>query len=216
MFKKIVLTSFAAISAITFNAALAGGVDSPVPAEQPVTYSGTYIDVNLGYGMRDWSDVQDFTGTSTSNINGGFTGNLDVGYQFNEYWSLELGGIYLPYFSETRAGNTDDFYTWAAYGGVKLSVPLVQNLFGFGKVAAAYNDVEGNSNLVQVNAINRAGDSSYWEPLFAFGLQYYFNQNISINAQYTFLSGWGQQNAAQGRTPNLNSFTVGAGYKFAI
>lgn len=215
--KKIFALTIASFIGLSAQAAFAGGPEDPVvPAPAaPVTYSGTYLEGELGYGVRDWGNTQVFTGTSTQNQDGGFSAGFDVGYQFNEFISLEGGWLYFPQFSETALGVSDTLTGWAAYGGLKFTIPLIQDLFIFSKIAAAYNQWSGSNNVV-VNAVNYSGDNNYWAPLFGFGLQYYFNQNISINAEYIFVNGNEAQTTAQGRTPNENLFLAGLGYKFAI
>lgn len=213
--KKIFAFTIASFIALSAQSALAGGPDQTMPV--PVTYSGTYIEGEVGYGLRNWNDVQDFTGgVSTENASGGFSGGFDIGYQFNEFISLEGGWLYLPQFKESLAGNSDTFTSWAAYGGFKFTVPLIQDLFIFAKIAGAYNQTSPGSNLVTTGGVNYSGDNDYWTPLFGFGLQYYFNQNVSINAEYVHIPGEDQPLASEGHTPDSNIFLAGVGYKFAI
>ena len=122
----------------------------------------------------------------------------------------------MPQFKESAGSLSDTLNSWAAYGGFKLTIPLLDNLFAFGKIAAAYNQVSGSNNLTGANAVNYSGTNNYWTPLFGFGLQYYFNQNVSINGEYIFIPGNEQINTGAGRTPNSNVFLFGVGYKFAI
>lgn len=212
--KKIFAVTIASLIGLSAQAAFAGGPDQPV-APAPVTYSGTYLEGMVGYGLRDWGNTQVFTGTSTQNIDGGFSAGFDVGYQFNEYISLEGGWLYYPQFTESALGASDTLTGWGAYGGLKFTVPLIQDLFIFAKAAAAYNQWDGSNNVI-VNAVNYSGTNTYWTPLFGFGLQYYFNQNLSINAQWIYVPGNEELTTATGRTPNENLFLAGVGYKFAI
>ncbi len=214
MFKKIAFSAAVVFSIASMNCAFAGGPDV-APDATPVTYSGVYLEGLAGYDFRDWGKVADFTGISTSNETGGFSGGFDLGYQFNQYFSLEAGWLYLPQLKETLGNNTDKISNWAAYGGFKVQAPiLVNRLYAFAKLAAAYNYAKASGN--NVVGVNYNGNNNYWTPLYAFGLQYYFNENLSIGGEYVNIPGLEKINTASKRTPNSNIILFTLGYKFAI
>lgn len=217
--KKLLTFTAATVAALGVSVALAGGPDVSQPAP---TYAGVYVEGNVGYALRDWSDI--YNTTSNTNRIGGFSGGVDLGYQFNEYFSVEGGWVYLPEFTGTAAaGSTavanglsagrNKISSWALYGAGKVTVPVYDNTYVFGKAGFDYNRNEDSRTAGTSN-------SNYWMPMFAAGAQYYFNPNLSMNVQYMFLPGNDHVNQLRsGRafmTPEAYVFTVGLGYKFLM
>src|SRR3990167_10365521 len=97
--KLLTLTVVGIASVAATTVVLAGGPEYAVPS-----YAGFYIEGNAGYAYRPWqNDVTTLYGffnqvgavSSGSNSNGGFTGGADLGYQFNQFVSIEGGWYYL-------------------------------------------------------------------------------------------------------------------------
>lgn len=212
----------------------AGGVEYIPP---PPVYSGFYIEANLGITFRDWEQagqLQDYIiiaqgGTAIGGFDHGNTGfayGFDFGYQWNRLFSGELGYFRLPSMKYSvpegnliTANNSMKIRSrYLAYVALKFNYPIIDNLYASAKLGAAYLDTEATFSFIPVSGLPQKSD--YWAPLFAFGLQYYFNWNWSINAQYTFVPGYARRPTTGIFTrvpvPNANIVTVGVGYKFAI
>lgn len=204
--KKILMMSAASLAA--FGAAAYAGGPADYAAPQ-ASATGLYLEGNVGYAWRDWQDMYYYK-TQTPNLDGvdnntgGFAFIVDGGYQFNDYFSAEVGYIWM-----TAPGNDNDVSSWSLYFGGKLQAPVYDDqTFIFGKLAAAYN-YNGAS----------AANTTYWSPLFAAGVQRYFTPNFSANIQYTFIPAYTDADGTSGSVDNVpqsNILTVGVGYKFLM
>src|SRR3990167_2065293 len=193
---------------------------------QMTSYAGIYLEGSVGYVLRDWvqdastpfgasNNANTFTGANATR--GGFTGGFDLGYQFNENWALEGGWSYLPTASGNIGAANSRIGSGLAYGTLKGSLPIYDSTYVFGKLGAGYtyNDVTGNTFL-STDASRRVTTSDYWNPLFAFGVQYYFNSNVSVNFQYLYIPGYHSISTSNFFVPQADLFTVGVCYKFLV
>ena len=221
------------------TAAIAGGPDRLGMAAQPRFQNSLYLEGHLGYAVSDWSDFNANTligasgasnYTPTSNGNGGFTGGLDLGYNFTHNIALESGWFYLPTVNVAGTGNaiggqtipgssTGDVASWALYLAAKLSVPVMDSLGLYGKLGVSYRHLtySGISSLLSTVS----GTGYYWSPIFAAGLEYTLNTWL-FGAQYAYIpaeSGTNNANATYGApdaAPQANLITAFVGYKFNI
>lgn len=222
-----------ALSTCMFSSlAIAGGAEEYKP-----TYSGVYIEGNLGYAIHDWRPTQivvsPFANNRVANGAGGFIFGFDMGYQFNQYFSLEGGWYYYPTVRGAilqRAGLTAEVHTWFAYLGGKFTMPVWRNTYVYGKLLAAYYNSRSNRLLpttASIQAVGRVaagvgiptstnGSSTWFNPLFAAGIQYYFNENFSINVQYMYAPPFDKRSSSRYGVPESHIFTLGIGYKFVI
>ncbi|WP_423063511.1 outer membrane beta-barrel protein [Candidiatus Paracoxiella cheracis] len=151
---------------------------------------------------------------------------FDIGYQWNRLFSAELGYLrlssmnyYVPLGVIIQDGNLMRIRSrYVAYVALKFVYPIIQNLYVTAKLGAAYLDNEVTFSFIPVSGLPQKAD--YWAPVFAFGLQYYFNWDWSINAQYMFLPGYPRRPLdgifRKIPVPHANIVTVGVGYKFAV
>lgn len=234
MFKKIITFLFISFISIGMTTVLAGGVEYIPP---PPIYSGFYIEANLGEAFRDWEQeglLQDYIaiaqgGTAFGRfVNGesGFLYGFDIGYQWSRLFSAELGYFRLSSLEYTvPPGNVILFGNmmkirsrYIAYIALKFNYPIFDGLYVFAKLGAAYLDTEVNFTFIPVSGLPQKAD--FWAPVSAFGLQYYFNWNWSINAQFLFLPGYPRRPLdgifRKIPVPHANIITVGVGYKFAV
>lgn len=231
--KLLTLTAVSLASLGVATAALAGGPEyAPAPS-----YAGIYLEGNVGYAARNWlkSTPTPFGAlnlvpgvlSSTSNARGGFTGGVDVGYQFNQYFSVEAGWMYLPQVKGTinLGGSIAPFQakvsSGLAYGAFKMSAPVYENTYIFGKLGAGYvyNRAKGlpaGTTFTSTNGTAGVTRSNYWNPLWAAGVQYYFNPSLSVNFQYMNIGGYSKASSKNFAAPSTNLFTVGVGYKFLM
>ena len=218
--KHLILAAAGVLSAASISIAFAGGPD--VLPMSTVSHSGAYVEGNLDYAHRNWKDFDDSafgdsTATNTSNIRGGFTFNVDAGYQFNKSWSLEGGWYYFPKAKATLGETAQNVKSWFTYGATKMTLPVYDNTYVFGKFGAAYTHNKANTTLATTDGTPaNSTRSKYWRPMFAVGTQYYLNQNVSVNAQYMYLTGYNKVSTRNFAAPVAHIFTVGVGYKFLI
>lgn len=208
------------VISVSTTLAIAGGPEyAPMP-----TYAGVYIEGNAGYTTRNWEqDTSTSIGaastigvlTSPNNTTGGFTGGVDIGYQFNEYWSIEGGWFYLPRVSSVILGVGNSINTGLAYGAIKGTLPVYENTYIFGKLGGGYTyNRLNNTTFASTNGVAAVNRSSYWNPIFALGIQYYFTPNWSANFQYLYNPGYHNSSSSNYAAPVANMFTAGVGYKF--
>lgn len=206
---------------------------------------GVYIEGNVGYAYHPYTQDRTTTPglenqlgvlTNLSNINGGAIGGVDAGYQFNRYLALEGGWSYIPSVGYSRdvtvtlpvgqttfilpAGLQVDINSGFGYVAGKGSLPLYNRIDAFGKLGAAYvyNDVNVPipASLVNSPTVYTTNHSNFWSPLFAFGLQYNHESNLSLNVQYTYVPGYREASANHFITPDIQLITAGFGYKFFV
>jgi opacity protein-like surface antigen len=234
---KIVTLTVAGVASVgAMTAVLAGGPEYAVPS-----YAGFYIEGNLGYAYRPWqNNVPTIFGlanqlgilSSTSNINGGFTGGADIGYQFNQFFAIEGGWNYLPKVSGTVGADlvgvtpvSLSITSGLAYAAFKGTAPIYNNTYIFGKLGAVYTYNSSNVRLPSTNIINNVTtgvvpttttQSNYWNPMLAAGIQYYFTPSWSVNVQYAYIPGFQQSSSSRFITPESQLITAGLGYKFLM
>lgn len=234
MFTKRTFRLLAFLFALfTVQLSFAGG-----PETSP-EYAGVYLEANAGYAFRNWRNngllqqyIVTFQGGSVfgpfDNGRDGGTVGVVLGYQFNQFISLEGGWNYLPQMryivprgNTLALGNDMTVNSWLAYLAVKLAVPIYPSLYLFGKLGAAY--LRNRASFSQGSLAAVAGAmlptiGSYWAPLFAGGLQYYFNWHWSISFQYLYARGYRKTPLGSSLThfpsPDTNLFTLGFGFRF--
>lgn len=223
---KIVTLTVAGIASVgAMTAALAGGVEYVTPS-----YAGFYIEANLGYAYRPWQDeVTNTLGafnsvlTFNSNANGGFTAGADLGYQFNQFVSIEGGWYYLPKVSATVNSDSSlsdnssvSISSGLAYAAFKGTAPVYNNTYIFGKLGAAYTYNNSTQNLSTSDGNGMTTQSNYWNPMLAAGIQYYFTPSWSVNVQYAYIPGYQLSSSSRFTAPESQLITAGLGYKFLM
>ena len=228
--KKLVTLATLSIASVgVTSAALAGGPGYVSALSS--SYSGVYLESNLGYAYRPWrknatipvGNVAKQIGVlkNSSRGNGGFTVGTDLGYQFNQYFAVEGGWYYLPKLRFTTIHHAPRTISYTiksgmAYAALKGIAPVYENTYVFGKLGVAYTYNQANPGIptakVPVTLVSR---SDFWNPLLAAGVQYYFTPNWSANTQYTFIPGC-RHNSRRFAVPATNLFTVGLSYKFLM
>lgn len=228
--RRFTILSAVILTSLSAAVAMAGG-----PEYAPPNYSGIYLEVNLGYAHIDCRNyalgIPNFGGqfsTGLSNTLGGFSVGPDIGYQFNEYWSLEAGWYYLPEVRGTAPVVVsvgpfiaDKATAWFAYLAGKLMIPIYTDTYIFAKVGGAYRQTRLTANAAAVNPVTGQSlpiTGRYWTPLFGAGIQYYITPNWSINAQYLYVPGYQRFIPATRNNrlnvPSASIILAGVGYKF--
>ena len=215
------------------------------PVETQESARGIYIEGNVGYANHPWQDdrattvgLENQLGVlrNLSNINGGAIGGVDVGFQFNRFFSLEGGWSYLPTASYNRdrtvtlpvaqttfilpEGLQVNINSGLAYIAAKGTLPICDKFDAFAKLGAAYaynhSNVTIPASLVNSPAVLTTDHSNFWNPLFGFGLQYSLFNNWSINVQYDYVPGYNAASSSHFMTPPIQLATFGLGYKFPL
>jgi hypothetical protein len=220
----------------------------PLPPASVVSINNTiYIGGDFGWGRENISDgrsVEPITGTNPLTAGNivtlnrrslqGAAGRLNVGFNFNSYVALELGG---DLWEEGK-------YRWNAYDpdgvpitdieatrfhGVqsnydadlllKLTAPLPYGFMFFGKVGPAYVWSHGDPNEALGTVAPIIADAAHYNshairPEAAGGVGYDIDQYWSIHAQYLFLWGKGSSPLKSGYVPSLQQLTIGVQYNF--
>ena len=211
--KKILVL---AATGIASSAALAGGpVKYTAPAAMPASANnntGVYIEGLVGYNRYTFDDALPATGNASwDNGSGNWSFAADVGYQFQRYFSAELGGIYTLKAKYTNAnGDSVNVQPWYAYLAGKMSVPVYDNISVFAKLGAGYQKIK-NSNE---NLTNGLYTSSNWGPMFGAGVAYNITPEFYITGQWLRFTGKIKDATINTTAPNI--FLLGAGYKFAM
>lgn len=157
--------------------------------------NGAYVGIGFGNLWSDWNDQPRPSGIEGDD---GFTFNLDLGYQWNQYLAAEFGYVYFPSASHLSA--------YATYVAAKMLVVLPYRFNLFVKAGVAYHH------------LNIQGDTSFFSPVFAGGVAYAFLDNLSANLQYMYLGGDSNLGGNLGvtRVPSGNSITVGLDYNLSV
>ncbi len=229
--KKLALLITTVTASIGFgNGALAGGPEY-IPG-----YSGFYIEGSGGYAMRPWTrDVTTIPGrihtaalmTGLSNANFGIIGAADIGYQCNQFIALEAGWFYLPKAAFTTRpaiavnripmpASQFDIRGGIVYAALKGMALIYANTYMFGKIGSAYTYDTILSGVPNTNFTGTVTTTSFWNPIFAAGIQYYFTPNSSMSVQYAYVGGYRTGSQTRTFAPVSQMATVGIGYKFLM
>lgn len=220
--KKLITFATAGIASVGVTSAAVAGGPEYVSAQ---SYAGVYAEDNVGYVYRPWrSDVTTVPGTprnsdvlsSSSSGNGGFAFGGDLGYQLNQYFSVEGGWFYLPKAKFTVNPTAFKIKGGIAYAALKAMASIYEDAYVFGKLGMAYTYNQSSAAFLSSDLSKVVNSSNYWNPLFAAGVQYYFTPNWSANAQYTFVPGYRSTSSNCFVAPVAHLFTVGIGYKLLM
>lgn len=171
---KKTLCVLATASAFAATAAIAGG-PGPMAPPAPMSVAGVYINANAGYGSWGINAPSDVD-------HSGFMFGANLGYQFNEYFAVEAGYMYLPEVKGTTTifGNTFNVQidNYAIVAALKAMYPFTPEWSIFAKLGTAYTH-----GSVSVNGSGSLADQSQWNFYAAAGVEYSFNPNVSVNVQ---------------------------------
>ena len=233
--KKFLILTAAGIVSLGTTAAIAGGPDMMAPPA-PVDYSGVYIEGDIGWAQVNWGDF--WAGALNSAPVGlglasgaaigahresGFTYGGDLGYQFNRYFSAEAGWYHLPTVagehSSSSGSNLDPIVvrSWLVYFAGKVAIPVADDFDIFGKAGIVWRKLDYSGPAVGLAAITAVfHDTHYSKPFFAFGAQWFLDQNWSANIQYMVVPGYYRAAEIAMQAPKANLVVGGIGYKFAV
>ena len=208
-----------AAAGITSSAALAGAAVKytapPVPPAPVKNNTGVYIEGLAGYNRYAFSDVVP-TSDNWSNGSGNWAFGADIGYQFHQYFSAELGGIYTLNAKYTLKKKSTDVRPWYAYLAGKISVPLYENVSAFAKLGLGYQKIKVNDTKV---IVSDNVTTSNWGAMFGAGIAYNITPEFYLSGEWLRFTGKTKvddksKNIAITTAPNI--FLLGVGYKFAM
>lgn len=205
------------------------------PFTEPQYHTGFYIGGQWGRGAQrlDNGDEQD---ALTGNIlqlqaskTHGMVGRLDLGFDANEYFGIELGGARWPqgHYNESAVDllgttlgtgrakvNTYDLDLLA-----KVTLPFNNGLGIFTKFGGA--EVVSNTNLTGALSsftplvYRQANGRDYsLRPEVAAGVSYEFNLNWQMALDYSYILGRKSNSLNTNYQPDLHSWTLGVQYNF--
>tara|TARA_R110000868_G_scaffold10639_4_gene51625 strand:+ start:24892 stop:25557 length:666 start_codon:yes stop_codon:yes gene_type:complete len=205
MLKKITL-----ISCLTVLTATALADTAPTYAGDD-GISGYYVGLSAGYALNHFSSDNSFFGNNNlwqahNQHDGGFTGRLSGGYNFNEYFGVEVAYDYLPS-SKATLSNGHGSSSVSSYDLDAMlvgRVPFVNNFDFFVKAGMAYISSEIDSTDYAKSY------AQIYRPAFAIGWDYRINTSFMVNVQWLHTLGDGNAyngGAQQGQVTNGGSFT---------
>ena len=217
------------ITTVLISSSIAAFASGPAPEASPVPpqRSGVYVDLSAGYAAIDWGNFKlgpfngynTFGGSVNDNDTGGFTFGFDVGYQINNLLGLEVGWYYLP----TVEGNSNiatslpslTLDSWLAYLALKVMVPF-SNRFGlFLKTGLGYRSSDCRGSATSFFGFGTS-NTDYFSGVFGGGFQYYFNDKLSVSAQYLYMLDKKSGDTIPRFAPSANIITASVGYIFSV
>jgi opacity protein-like surface antigen len=220
--KKVLLSALGIMS----SAALATAGNAKMHTAAPAINSanGIYIEGLAGYNRYAFSNTGTPNNVVPTQWHNGF-GNValgaDIGYQFQRYFSVELGGIYTFYGSlEPQnkipgAPDTMKLQPSYAYLAGKVSTPIYNNFSAFAKLGAGYQQI----NVTDDGKLfgEDIGNASYLGLMLGAGIAYHITPAVYVSGEWLhFANGTSLDNNVSVATPAPNLFLLGVGYKFTM
>ncbi len=204
--KKTLAVTIAGVVALGLSSAAFanGGTYSAPPA--PKSDSALYFGLGLGLGDTSWSNVE-----SDANIKDiddvGFAFRLYGGYQFNKYFSAELG---YAHWAETDVkyyvASETNIKTYALDLSGKMTVPVAMGFGVYAKLGGAYLHSSSTAN----------GDSTgTFNVLYGAGVSYDIMPNLVADASWTRYNGHAKL-SANSYQPDADLYLLGFTYKFPM
>lgn len=190
-----------------------GYVQAPVPIATASPYAtsdaGFVIGLEGGYADTHWDNLE----SNAVSVSGtGFAGRAFLGYDFNQYFGVETGYIYLPT-AEFRgkdgtpfANMAEDINNYAFDLLGKISIPVTSGLKLYAKAGVGY--------LHSGTALFNDDSTSHVGPAFGVGAGYEVVPNLTINLSWMRYSGDGKLNGNGNYQPNPDAVLLGLSYKF--
>lgn len=163
----------------------------------------------------------------TQNQNWAWTAGADVGYRLSRYIALELGALYSDgqlfsvYFPSLLESASVSQYNIVGFAATRLQLPLNRRFALFAKLGVAANYMSLSMNTPTYG--NSSASLLGFAPLLAAGMKVYFDTNLYMNVQYTYMlrslnkataTLWGTSVDLNTRLPSYQLMTVALGYNF--
>ena len=228
MLKKIISVSILGASTLGMMAAHAATTDLSEKTDlSDHAATGLYVTGQAGYannhlGSQLTDLYQSRGGPSTFKIDdSGLAGRLAIGYQFNPYFSAELGYLRL----ENQKGNarskptpklapaTETLKQNAIDIAAKGILPVTDKFNVYGKLGVAYltSTITSHFGNVKDNQNDWFGiNKDTWAPEAAIGASYNVTPNVFVDTSLTHIQTIGHKN----KPGNIDFAAVGIGYSF--
>lgn len=178
---------------------------------------GHTIDMSTKKGEID----NDLTQAGATNISSGYDSHssglkLKLGYELNEYVSIEAGYVNLGKFKYTATATQGSFNANAKTDGWDIaligSLPLDKDFSLLGKIGAINARLQTDATFA-ANGLNASAAESdrKWHAVYGIGLGYKVNPAVSLRLEYERYSRIG--NDQQGKS-DIDMISGGASYKF--
>lgn len=253
MFLRKLVIGTAVVAAFGASTAVFAGGDEPGVPVPGTDNSGFYVRAQAGYSWAGSDTTQTLNAVSggssnpanptiqsSDSNNGGFSGRLGLGYDFNQYIALEGGFQTLsPAYREINNVNVvngpisilsgSQIVKTSLYDAdliAKLTLPL-GSFFVYADGGAAYVHTEAQgatltytsefegvpTDSTPVTVWNSSNDVGYIRPEAGAGLGYNFTPSFGVDVSYSRIFGAGQMND-QNYLADINSGLFGLTYKF--
>ncbi len=232
--KTAIATALLCASGASFAAM---GPDYYMPSYQD--HSGVYISGQIGYGRQvidsDTETVTDpLLGTVTvrgeGDDEGGVAGRLAIGYDFNENFGIELGGMKFSNadvklsFSRPIMGSTVRARTQLKAFAIDLLakgvLPLTSDFYVYAKGGVAYVNLEADSKATvtlpsgRTATIKDDDSENKFRPELAVGVGYNITDNVMIDVSVSRIFGKSKLFSSD-YIPDLDTAMVGLTYRFS-
>lgn len=187
---------------------------APIPVATPAPYypidAGFIIGIGGGYADTHWDNIQNWNNIPSSISGAGFTAQAFLGYDFNRFFGLEAGYVYLP-----KA--TDNFGLQATNYVVdllaKLSVPVCGGFSIHAKAGGGYLHSSVDTDFGGI--LGSDNSRSHIGPAFGVGASYEFIPNLAIGVDWMRYSGEGKI-ANSNYQPSPDAVFLNLSYKFPV
>lgn len=158
-----------------------------------------YVGINLGQ-----SRMSDIGNGFSKHDDTDTTGTVNIGYQFNRNFAVELGYTDFGKFNVSNGSGSGD---WKS-DGVGLSLvgilPMDNRWSLYGKIGAFYSDTRIN-NIPGVNSDKRTNGTA------GLGVSYDFGNRVVGKAEWNYYNDVGESSTGK---PTINTVTLGLAYRF--
>lgn len=198
-FAKLALIGLAASGALA--AAQVAHAESSMNWGSPTEWNSApwYVGLNLGQ-----SRISDFGNGFSKGDDTDTTGTVNLGYQFNRNFAVELG---YTDFGKFKVSNASGSGEWKS-DGVGLSLvgilPMDNRWALYGKLGAFYSDT-------RVEGIPGTGSDKRTNGTAGLGVSYDFGNRIVGKAEWNYYNDVGESSTGK---PTLNTVTLGVAYRF--
>jgi opacity protein-like surface antigen len=176
-----------------------------VPADELALASqnGYFAGIDLGYTKIDWDSFLQGD-VLTSGGSGGFAFALNGGYRWNHRIAIESGFEYLPGVDYSQGTNSYSITNWLSYVAMELDAPLRNKINAFIQAGLGYHYFDDENT----------GTDTTIRPYYALGFSYIVSSKWTADIKCSFFSSDEEVSGHNGYIPTVNSFLLGAKYKF--